>query len=644
MLQRIRSSAQSFGAKVIALLICFVLVVFGFGAFSFFNLTQPAAAVVAGDKITMAELEAEMEDRWRNALTELGPDIEPSRIGSVQYWLSQMIDHRLLTQRAKRLGMQSSRMKYLTTVSEMFRTPIEDLSMENVASVLYQMGFTVQGFENSIRDQELVDQVWASVWETAFTTEREILDFARVGRQRRDVAFLLFTTDLYEEEVEFSYDEVLQYYNSHKTDYLTEESFDLSFVVLDKARYIEDHEVTDEDIQAFFQDEVAQQEANAERKARHILLRVDEDRSEAQAIAEIQDFKQRIEDGTSFADLAIEHSEDQGTAIFGGDLGFGGRGLYVQEFEEALFNLEIGGVSEPVVTQFGVHLIELLEIQEVEPLLLEDRYESIRQELLEELATPAYERDVDLLGELAFEHVDSLDYLAEVLGLTVEFVPGVTRESGLGVFEQEIVRDRVLVDDVIVNGFNSETVAVDEQLTIVARMVANTPSSIRPLEEVRDLVRAKIREEKASVIALENRDAAFASIQESGDYSGIDEEYGIEWVVLDKMTRSDTRAPLDVRTKSFGAQLGTEGREIFIANGNGNDKAIVVVSAVYEGQFNELVTIDQESIRNNSNFDQRDLDIRGMMEAVRQRGKVRNKLTDEAVWRPGTGVELKPSG
>ena len=115
-------------------------------------------------------------------------------------------------------------------------------------------------------------------------------------------------------------------------------------------------------------------------------------------------------------------------------------------------------------------------------------------------------------------------------------------------------------------------------------------------------------------------------------------------MVFDRMARSDTRAPLDVRTKSFGVQLGTEGREIFIANGNGNDKAIVVVSAVYEGQFNELVTIDQDAIRNNSNFDQRDLDIRGMMEAVRQRGKVRNKLTDEAVWRPGTGVELKPSG
>lgn len=644
MLQRIRSSAQSFGAKVIALLICFVLVVFGFGAFSFFNLTQPAAAVVAGDKITIAELEAAMDDRWKNALTDLGPDIEPSRIGSVQYWLSQLIDHRLLTQRAKRLRMQSSRMKYLNKLSEMFGTPIEELSMDVVASVIYQMGYTPQGFENLNRDQELVDQVWASVWETAFTTEREILDFARVGRQQRDVAFLLFSTDLYEEEVEVSYDEVVEYYNAHQTDYLTEESFDLSYVVLDKSRYLEGHEVTDEDIQAVFDEEVSQQEANAERKARHILLRVDENRSEAQAIAEIQDFKQRIEEGTSFADLAIEHSDDQGTAIFGGDLGFAGRGLYVSEFEEALFDLEIGGISEPVVTQFGVHLIELQEIQEVEPLLIEDRYEAIREELLAELATPAYESDVDLLGELAFEHVDSLDYVAEALGITVEFVPGVTRAAGLGVFEAKFVRDSVLVDDVIVNGFNSETVSVDDQLTIVARMVSHTPASIRPLEEVRDFVRANIREDKASVIALENRDAAFASIQATGDYSGIDEEYGLVWEVIDRMRRSDSRAPLDVRTKSFEVQLGTEGREIFIANGNGNDKAIVVVSAVYEGQFNELVTIDQESIRNNSNFDQRDLDIRGMMEAVRQRGKVRNKLTEEAIWRPGIGVELKPSG
>ena len=647
MLQQIRRGAQSFTAKIVALLICFVLVVFGFGAFNLFNLTQPAAAVVYGDKITLVELESEMESRWRAALTNQGPDIDPAQIGTVQHWLEQLIDHRLLIRRAKELRIQSSRDKYLAMVQSMMGSRADEITKDEFARIVAsEWGLTLQGLENIQRNQELVDMVWALVYETGFATESEFLDHAKVARQSRDVAYLIFSTSLYTEEVEMPYEEVTEYYRDHAQDYLTEETFDLSYVVLDKSKFIADHEVTEEEILAVFEAESADSTENAERKARHILLKVDDNRTEEEALAGILEFKEQIAEGASFADLASEHSEDAGSAIFGGDLGFYGRGIFVPEFEEALFNLNIGEISEPVVTQYGVHLIELLEIQEVEPVILEDRYEEIKQELLEELATPEYEENVTLLGELAFEHIDSLDYIAETLDLTVEYVPGVTREFGFGVFEKDIVRNLALVDDVVVNGFNSEPIQVDDRSVLVAHLVSSTPPSVRPLEEVRDQIREAIREEKAAAIALNNRNAAYASIQESGDFSGIDQEYGVEWFTVDRMGRFQNEVPSDIRTKSFSVQLGDneDRRKILIADGHGNDKAIVVVSAVYEGQFTELTAIEQEAIKNNSRFDVRDLDIRGMMETVRQRGKVQRKLTDEAVWRPGTGIEMRPSG
>lgn len=76
--------------------------------------------------------------------------------------------------------------------------------------------------------------------------------------------------------------------------------------------------------------------------------------------------QERLAAGESFADLAREYSIDTVSAEDGGDLGYAGRGIYAEPFEEALFALEEGEVSEPVRTSFGVHLIRLEDVRESE--------------------------------------------------------------------------------------------------------------------------------------------------------------------------------------------------------------------------------------------------------------------------------------
>ncbi len=95
--------------------------------------------------------------------------------------------------------------------------------------------------------------------------------------------------------------------------------------------------------------------------ARHILLRPSAQLSEAAARQRLADFKKRIEAGQAdFAQLAREFSQDA-SAANGGDLGWANPGLFVPEFEEAMNSLSPGQIAEPVVSRFGVHLIQLLE-------------------------------------------------------------------------------------------------------------------------------------------------------------------------------------------------------------------------------------------------------------------------------------------
>ncbi|MGQ2999130.1 MULTISPECIES: peptidylprolyl isomerase [unclassified Variovorax] len=103
--------------------------------------------------------------------------------------------------------------------------------------------------------------------------------------------------------------------------------------------------------------------------ARHILLQNDPKRTTEQAVAQLAEFKRRIEasgGSVDFASLARDNSQD-GSAKDGGDLGWARPGMYVPEFEEAMNRLAPGQISDPVVSRFGVHLIQVLERRNVKP-------------------------------------------------------------------------------------------------------------------------------------------------------------------------------------------------------------------------------------------------------------------------------------
>jgi peptidyl-prolyl cis-trans isomerase SurA len=95
--------------------------------------------------------------------------------------------------------------------------------------------------------------------------------------------------------------------------------------------------------------------------ARHILVKTSEITSDNDARQRLEQLKQRLEGGDDFADLARSHSDDQGSALKGGDLGWINKGDVVPEFEDQITRLQAGQISEPFRTPFGWHLVQVLE-------------------------------------------------------------------------------------------------------------------------------------------------------------------------------------------------------------------------------------------------------------------------------------------
>jgi peptidyl-prolyl cis-trans isomerase SurA len=137
--------------------------------------------------------------------------------------------------------------------------------------------------------------------------------------------------------------------------------------------------------------------------ARHILLVPGANRSETAAREQLGDFKKRVLTGQAdFAALARDNSQD-GSAAQGGDLGWASPGMFVPEFEDAMNRLAPGDVSDPLVSRFGVHLIQLLERRKASLSQAEQR-ESTRAMLREKKFEEAYKTWLqDLRGRAYIE-------------------------------------------------------------------------------------------------------------------------------------------------------------------------------------------------------------------------------------------------
>lgn len=147
--------------------------------------------------------------------------------------------------------------------------------------------------------------------------------------------------------------------------------------------------------------ESTSQATYTQQRARHILLRSNPQQDSARLVARMNDIRKQIVGGqTSFAQMARQYSED-GSGAKGGDLGWTSPGQFVPEFERAVISLQPGQISEPVVSRYGVHLIQLMERREVQlsdaqrreaarNVLRERKFESAYEEWARELRAAAY--------------------------------------------------------------------------------------------------------------------------------------------------------------------------------------------------------------------------------------------------------------
>ena len=224
--------------------------------------------------------------------------------------------------------------------------------------------------------------------------------------------------------------------------------------------------VSDEDVLSFFQDNPDQFSQGEQVRASHILVESEDD---ARTVLD------EINAGADFGELAKVYSLDPGSGAQGGDLGFFTKEVMVAEFAEVAFSMDIGAVSEPVETQFGYHIIYVVDRKEATIAVFEDVKEDIEEFLLSQVRQDnlaAYISGLYMRADIEILHPDFADFpLPGTLDITVALAEEVQEEVMEEVVELEIVEEvpeavEEVVEPVVEEVVEEDFEPVEEEITL----------------------------------------------------------------------------------------------------------------------------------------------------------------------------------
>jgi peptidyl-prolyl cis-trans isomerase D len=513
MLQNIRDNSQGWIAKGIIGVIVVLLSFTGFDAITNFASKRDHAAEVNGQVISKSELDTAVELQRRQLLQQLGADFDESLIDDKllrESSLRGLIDREVLLQGVRDAGFRFSDAemdKLLLTTPEFQQNG--QFSSARFDQFVRARGMNRVQFRKALAEEILIGQLRAGISGSGFVTDDEIEAFVRLERQTRD--FATQQVEVQAGDVQISDAEVKAFYDENPADFMTAEQVVIDYIELKKERFFDEVEVDDDKLQSLYQREIGN--LAEQRRGAHILIETSDSVDAAQARARIEEIKQQLEAGADFAELAKQFSQDPGSKDDGGDLGFAGPGVYEPAFEEALYALKVGEVSAPVQTEYGFHLIKLLEQQAPEV----PSFDSLKGKLTAELKAEQVERKfVDAskaLADAAFEASD-LSQPAQDLGLQIQTSSAFGRNGGAeGIIANRQVVAAAYSAEVLDDGANSSIIELDPNTAVVLRLKEHLKPQQLALEQVADSIRQELLAQRANEQAKERGEALLRALQ-----------------------------------------------------------------------------------------------------------------------------------
>ena len=395
---------------------------------------------------------------------------------------------------------------------------------------------TPSEFEDNIRRGLTVEKLRAAITDWLSVPDKELEQEYRRRNDKVKLALVSFTADSVRKDVSASDAEVSGYFEAHKADFKIPEKRKIRYLLVDIEALRTKVNPTAAEIERTYNNNIEQYTTAEQVRASHILLKT-EGKDDATVKAKAEDVLKQARSGADFAELAKKYSEDEASAKQGGDLDYFGKGRMVPKFDQAAFSMEPGTISDLVKTEYGYHIIKLVDKKAATTRTLPE----VRQQIADQLA---YEKAQAQAGDLAQElekeigKPADLDRVAKARGLQVQESGFFARDEpilGLGASPEAAARAfDTKQGDVAGPVRTGRGFAF---LTVVARQDGYVPK----LDEVKDRVRDEVVKQKARDLSRQKAAAVAAKLKSATDFEKAAKAAGLDPKTTELVTRD---APL----------------------------------------------------------------------------------------------------
>ncbi|MGN6281413.1 SurA N-terminal domain-containing protein [Frateuria sp.] len=601
MLQSLRDKMHGWPSIVVLGVAVFAMSFFGIEGY-FTSRTETFVAKVGKQEISQQDFQNRMNQLRQQASAQMGDQFDPSvyeQPETKERVLGAMVDQQLLLKANDELGLRVSDAAVRDAIAAIPSFQVNgQFDAATYKAVLAAQRKTPAMFEDEVRSSMAISLVPDALTASTIITEDEVDRFLKLRLQRRDVRYAMLPRPaLTDSKVTDA--QIQAYYKQHQAEFMAPEQVAIRYVEVSAAGLKADNPPTEDDLRKRYEDEKQRFVQPEQRLVSHILVDVPNNATPEQQKAALAKAQKIAAEATpeNFAQLAAKDSADLGSRRQGGDLGWLEQGVTNKAFDDALFALQKGQISKPVLSDEGYHVIWLRDVRsgQAKP------FEEVRGQLEQEAVAAERERKYnEVAGKLAdktYQNPTSLEPAAQALDLPVQSTGLFTREGDKsGIAADPKVAKAAFSDDVLVQGNNSNLIDLGNDHSVVIHVDKHVPAAVKPLAEVRDAIEKDILDERIAAAAKQRADGLLARLQKGEAMDVVAASAGAAVESVPEALRVQQGLPEQLRDEAFLLPHPKDGKPQFAAVALPEGAyALLAVDKVQDGDLSK-VTPDQRKM------------------------------------------------
>ena len=551
---------------------------------NYFTESSQAVARVDGHDITQQD--------WDNAhraesdrLRAQNPTMDAKLLDSPEAryaTLEKLVRDRVLAAAANKMHLTTPDAQLVRTLREIpaiaaLQKPDGSLDAEAYKALVGSQGMTPEGFEANLRRELALNQVLGGVTSTSFTTGAQLQQAMNALYQRREIQVASFDAAAYASKVQPTEAELKAFYDAHTSQFKQVEAATVEYLQLDLAAVQQGIVLSEDDLRTYYKENATRLAGPEERRASHILINASKDMPAAErekAKAKAAELLAEVrKDPKSFAQLAKANSQDPGSAANGGDLGYFGRDAMVKPFEEAVFKMKEGEISDVIESDFGFHIIKLTGIKQPKVPSFEEMRPKLEADLTQQQAQRKFAEAAEAFTNGVYEQSDSLKPVAEKFKLTIHKAENVTREPAPGAqgpLANKRFLEALFSADSLENKRNTDAVELAPSTLVAGRVLSYSPAHTQSMDEVGEKLKQLYVVHQSAELAKQDAKAKMAEWKAKPEAAqlpaavevGRDQAKDLPREVLD----AALRAPTNALPAWEGVDLGNAGYAVIKIN------------------------------------------------------------------------------